>query len=70
MVRCKSQRPLVDRDAIWRHARKAEWVHPEMTDDDKRFRDIQLVMTWWEEWAYAWDFTLPKRKHNRKHDEA
>lgn len=65
-VHCKSQRPLLRGDAIWAHARKQGWVHSEMTANEKRYTDINLVMTWWDEWVYAWNQNPPPRSYRRK----
>ncbi len=53
-VQCKLQRPLVRGDAIWAYAKKQGWVHSEMESDEKRYKQIALVQTWWDEWTYAW----------------
>lgn len=66
VVKCKSQRPLVCGETIWNYAKQEGWVHGEMMANEKRYQDIQRVMTWFEEWAYAWDRPRPRRKYTRK----
>src|SRR6266478_4408913 len=46
-VRCKAQR-LISGDAIWAYAKSQGWVHAEITHDEKRSRDIEMVKTWWD----------------------
>ena len=65
MVRCKNQRPLITPDSIWSYAKDHDWCHAEMTVDEKRYRNIQMVMTWWEEWTYAWERNPPKPRRKR-----
>ena len=66
-VQCKSQRPLISSDTIWAHAKKHDWVDSRRTtDDDARYRNIRSVMTWWDEWVYAWDRNPPPRMYHRK----
>jgi hypothetical protein len=62
-IRCKSQRPLVSGDAIWSFAKNRDWVHSEMSGTEKRYEDIRRVMTWWDEWTYAWLRNPPTRRY-------
>jgi hypothetical protein len=62
LVPRESQRPLITGDTIWAYAKDQGWVHAEMTGDEKRYRDIERVQTWWDEWVYAWNhrYLAPK----------
>jgi hypothetical protein len=70
MVVCKVQRPLVSRDAIWAAAKNLAWIHGEMDPSEKRYCDIKLVCSWWNEWTYAWDRNPPPRKSSRSNRSA
>lgn len=65
LVRCKAQRPLISGDRIWEYAKQQGWVHERMMDE-KRYRDIERVRMWWDEWTYAWERHPPPRKYVRK----
>lgn len=62
----KCQRPLVDGETIWSYARSQGWVHAKMNGNEKRYRDIDMVRTWWDEWIYAWQRNPPPRRYQRK----
>ncbi len=47
------RKPQVCGDSIWEYALRQGWVHPDMSDQEERYRDIHLVMTWWDAWALA-----------------
>lgn len=67
LIPCKEQRPLISGDVIWAFAKTQGWVHAEMRGDEKRYCDIQTVMTWWDEWVYAWKHPIPTiQSLNRK----
>ena len=42
---------------------------PEMTGEEKRYCDIEMVRTWWDEWVYAWKHPVPRRKYVRRRSE-
>lgn len=65
-VPCKSQRPRVLGDTIWSYAKAQGWVHAEMSGEEKRYQDIELVRIWWDAWIYAWNHPRPKRKYERQ----
>lgn len=65
-VSCKSQRPLISGDAIWEYAKSHRWVHCEMTGQEKRYRNLEIVRTGWDEWIYAWQHYPPPRKYVRR----
>jgi len=69
LVQCKAQRPLISGDAIWSFAKKQGWVHAEMMGEEKRYCDIEMVRTWWDEWVYAWKHPVPRRKYVRRRSE-
>jgi len=58
-------RPLVTGDSIWQYARKQGWVHSEMTCTEKRYKQIDTVATWWDEWIYAWVALMYKTRLHR-----
>ncbi len=60
LVLCKSQRPLVSGDTIWSYAIEHGWVDAEMHPTEKKYRDIHMVKTWWDEWVYAWNRNPPQ----------
>ena len=41
-------------DSIWHYARPHGWCHSEMWGDEPRYGQIHAVMTWRDEWTYAW----------------
>ena len=47
-------KPLVSGDSIWHYALQQGWCRFEMRGDESRYKQIQTVMTWWDEWTYAW----------------
>ena len=47
-------RPMVTGDSIWHYAKQKGWVHSEMKGTEKRYKQIDTVRTWWDEWNYAW----------------
>ena len=66
LVPCKAQRPLISGDAIWSFAVNQGWVHAEMRGHEKRYCDIAMVQTWWDEWTYAWTHPKPRRRYVRR----
>jgi hypothetical protein len=68
-VPCKAQRPRISGEAIWSFAERHKWVHAEMTGEEKRYSDIQMVKTWWDEWTYAWKRPKPRRRYVRRTSE-
>jgi hypothetical protein len=47
-------RPLVSGTSIWEHALRQGWCHPDTQGNEQRYKQIQTVMIWWDEWTYAW----------------
>jgi|GEM_PF-5056989 len=60
-----TKRPLISGDSIWSYARHTGWVHPENQTLKKRYEDIHVVQTWWDEWSYTWDRNPPKRSYKQ-----
>ncbi|MEN6449677.1 MAG: hypothetical protein ABFC96_04220 [Thermoguttaceae bacterium] len=58
-------RPLVTGDSIWDYAKKQGWVYSEMKGDEKRYKQIETVRTWWDEWTYAWIHLMHKTRRYR-----
>ena len=58
-------RPLVTGDSIWQYARKQGWVHSEMKGTEKRYKQIDTVAIWWDEWTYAWVALMYKTRRHR-----
>jgi hypothetical protein len=67
LVPCKAQPPfIISGEKIWSVAKSQGWVHANMTQEEKRYRDIKMLMTWWDEWVYAWKHPVPRRKYVRQ----
>lgn len=47
-------KPMVSGDSIWNYAKEQGWVHSEMKGTENRYKQIDTVRTWWNEWTYAW----------------
>jgi hypothetical protein len=65
-VRCKSQRPLVSGDTIWFFAKDQGWLKAEIGENENRYENILRIMTWWDEWTYAWSRNPPARKRKAR----
>ncbi|MBI1902442.1 MAG: hypothetical protein HYS13_15175 [Planctomycetia bacterium] len=65
-VQCKAQPPIISGHSIWKYAVADGWVHANMSEADKRYRDIQDVMRWWDDWTYALSSHPPPRMWKRK----
>ncbi len=46
-------KPKISGDSIWRYAKEQGWVHSEMTGEEKEYRRIEAVRSWWDAWTYA-----------------
>ena len=55
-------RPLVTGDSIWHYAKEQDWVNSEIKGNDRRYEQIDLVRTWWNEWTYAWHQLMYKTR--------
>ena len=64
IVSSKLQRPLISGDTIASHARKCGWVSS-ADDESKRQQDLETIRLWWDEWSYAWNRPVSKRKYAR-----
>lgn len=40
-------------DKIWYYAVSSEWINNDC-EPDHRYPNIKAVMTWWQEWTFAW----------------
>lgn len=58
-------RPLVTGDSIWHYAKEQGWVHSQMKGDEPRYKQIEVVQTWWDEWTYAWIELMYKTRRHR-----
>lgn len=62
-------RPLITGDSIWDYAKKQGWVHSQMKGGEKRYKQIEIVRTWWDEWTYAWIQLMHKTRLYRTIEE-
>ena len=58
-------KPYVTGDSIWTYAKECGWVHSEMTGTEQRYRNIEIVRNWWEEWTYAWRQLMHRTRRHR-----
>jgi hypothetical protein len=47
-------KPLASGDSIWHYSLQQGWCHSDMCGNEQRYKQIQIVMTWWDEWTCAW----------------
>lgn len=62
-------KPKVSGDSIWYYAVEQSWCHFGMSGNEQRYQQIQTVMTWWDEWTYAWRNLGHKTQCHRNIDE-
>ncbi len=71
-VKSKKQKPKIYGSDIWQYAVDNNWVNSDISIDNKRYQNINLVITWWDEWIYAWirsPLLGKKRKRKKVEDE-
>jgi hypothetical protein len=62
-------KPMISGDSIWHYAKEQGWVHSEIKATEKRYKQIDTVRTWWDEWTYAWQQLGYKTRQYRMIDE-
>ena len=55
-------KPQITNDSIWQYAKEDGWVHSEMEGTERRYQQIEMVRTWWNEWTYAWHQLMHKTR--------
>lgn len=66
IVRKAPKKSQIYDETIENYAREHEWINATSSTDSKRYRDLECVKVWWNEWTYAWDKNPPKRKYVRR----
>ena len=56
---------LITGDSIIEFAIERDWIASDTPRYEKRWKDLETVSTWWDEWTYAW--SMPHTRWQRIH---